>query len=262
MYEMLTGSVPFSGATAAMVVYECMEGRLVPPSSSRPEIPPSLESVILRAISREQGARYGAVGTMLNEIKQCDLGISPDRVAYDIGTAATMIDGNGEMPKRKPSSAKRTPGRITPISTTKRSNEISKPVGSAWTWPGILLFTIAGGLATYDLGFRDYSLLKDRINKAVGERVMNPVRDKSESDSETSQVVSLHKVSVSISPEDAQIFHIVDGKSERVDIVSGSILIPKKENIVVIRKEGYVEQKITLESDQKEIKIALTALEE
>jgi tetratricopeptide (TPR) repeat protein len=57
-FEMLTGKPPFEGSNVRAVVARMLSG--TPPSihASRPEISPSLESVIMRAISREPGDRW------------------------------------------------------------------------------------------------------------------------------------------------------------------------------------------------------------
>lgn len=58
LYEMLTGSPPFTGATAQAIVARVLTAKPVPPSRLRKDIPASVESAILVALAREPGGRF------------------------------------------------------------------------------------------------------------------------------------------------------------------------------------------------------------
>jgi serine/threonine-protein kinase len=68
-YEMLTGSVPFSGPNPLAV----MNDRLVmdPPSPTalNPEIPPELEEILYRALKRDPRHRYATAGEMQSDLE-------------------------------------------------------------------------------------------------------------------------------------------------------------------------------------------------
>ena len=61
LYECLTGVRPFTGSTAYAIMRDIVEGIFQPPSQVRPEIPRSLEAVILRAMSRAPVDRFARV---------------------------------------------------------------------------------------------------------------------------------------------------------------------------------------------------------
>ena len=61
LYECLTGVRPFTGSTAYAIMRDIVEGIFQPPSQVRPEIPRSLEVVILRAMSRVPDDRFARV---------------------------------------------------------------------------------------------------------------------------------------------------------------------------------------------------------
>ena len=61
LYECLTGVRPFTGSTAYAIMRDIVDGIFQPPSRVRPEIPRSLEAVILRAMSRVPDDRFARV---------------------------------------------------------------------------------------------------------------------------------------------------------------------------------------------------------
>jgi len=58
MYEMLTGRTPFDGDTPAAVAMQHMQDAPIPPSQYNPNIPPSLEEIILRCLEKVPEMRY------------------------------------------------------------------------------------------------------------------------------------------------------------------------------------------------------------
>lgn len=68
LYRMVTGQVPFKGNTEYSIMKGHLESPRVPPWIINPEIPKKLGKVILRAISRNPGDRYGNTDELLEEI--------------------------------------------------------------------------------------------------------------------------------------------------------------------------------------------------
>jgi len=64
LYECAVGRPPFEGETLLELLKAVALGKVEPPSALRPEISAPLEQVILRAIERDPGARFGSLRAM------------------------------------------------------------------------------------------------------------------------------------------------------------------------------------------------------
>jgi serine/threonine-protein kinase len=58
LYEMLTGSVPFRGATPVAILYRHVREDPAPPRLLNPDVPPALEAVCLKALAKRPEDRY------------------------------------------------------------------------------------------------------------------------------------------------------------------------------------------------------------
>ncbi|TAJ76652.1 MAG: cyclic nucleotide-binding domain-containing protein [Gallionellaceae bacterium] len=58
MYRMLTGRLPFDAANNYSMIYQIMNIEPPPPSTFRPEIPPELDAIVLRAMCKDTQHRY------------------------------------------------------------------------------------------------------------------------------------------------------------------------------------------------------------
>lgn len=66
LYEMLTGQVPFSGNNTAVIYQHCHEPP-PPPSKFRPNMPPLVEQVVLKALSKDREQRPATAGQLYEE---------------------------------------------------------------------------------------------------------------------------------------------------------------------------------------------------
>ncbi len=81
LYELLTGTVPFAGATALNVLTAHLTSAPEPPRERAPQraISPALEAAVLHAIAKDPAARYATAGAFASAIRIALL--SPEDVA-------------------------------------------------------------------------------------------------------------------------------------------------------------------------------------
>jgi serine/threonine-protein kinase len=58
LYELLTNRAPFRGPNFMDTIRQVLDDPVVPPTKIRPEIPPAVEQVILKALDKDQTRRY------------------------------------------------------------------------------------------------------------------------------------------------------------------------------------------------------------
>jgi hypothetical protein len=106
LYEMLTGRPPFSGGTPVSVAYRHVNEEPKPPSTVNPSVAPELESVVMRALSKDPDARFptadafreaaiGAVEGATTEPLGGDTAVLP---VADVDTAVLPSTGTASTP--------------------------------------------------------------------------------------------------------------------------------------------------------------------
>ena len=70
MYEMVTGRVPFDGDTTVAIAIKHLQEEIVPPSIYTPDLPFSLEQIILKCTQKDPDRRYLNIGDMIDDLKQ------------------------------------------------------------------------------------------------------------------------------------------------------------------------------------------------
>jgi serine/threonine protein kinase len=70
LWEMLTCRRLFRGASDAETLKNVLDMTVPPPSAQRPEVPPSLDAVIKKALARDLGARYQTGQAMADDLEE------------------------------------------------------------------------------------------------------------------------------------------------------------------------------------------------
>jgi len=114
-WELLTGSRPFEGDTAAAEAAAHVHADVPRISEARPDLPAELDAVFDRALAKDPGARYGSAAELVADL---------DAALHDAAPATQVIAA--APPRREP----RTP----PIRTSRPS----------WLVPALVLLALVG----------------------------------------------------------------------------------------------------------------------
>ena len=70
LYELVTGVPPFQGDSPVAVAYQHVRENPVMPSARNPEVPRSLDSIVMKALAKNQLNRYQSAGDMRQDIQR------------------------------------------------------------------------------------------------------------------------------------------------------------------------------------------------
>ena len=90
MYELLTGELPFFADNMLAVISQHLRQPVVPPSEKNPQIPASLDSLVLRLLAKDRDDRPSSAMDVLKEL---------DRIAEQMGLGDDHIPGDGAVPR-------------------------------------------------------------------------------------------------------------------------------------------------------------------
>jgi serine/threonine-protein kinase len=133
LYELLTGTVPFTGETPVEIAMKHLSQAPVPPSTHRPEIPRDLDYVVLRALAKDPSDRYHSAEEMDSDLERIARGIG---VSAETAEAATSVLSRTDVGE-----AATTIGPAAAASTTYtpgRYYEYDEPPRRRSFWPWLL----------------------------------------------------------------------------------------------------------------------------
>ncbi|HEX9415951.1 MAG TPA: Stk1 family PASTA domain-containing Ser/Thr kinase [Gaiellaceae bacterium] len=155
LYELLTGSVPFTGDTPVEIAMKHLSAVPQPPSKKRPDVGRGLDLAVVRALAKDPDERYQTAEEMDAELARIEQGL---RVSDETADAATaVLSGSGidtTAVRRAPvvtSGAYRRPpyvGYEEPMRKRPR-----------WPWLLALLLLVAAGVG----GWYAYTKLQDQL---------------------------------------------------------------------------------------------------
>jgi serine/threonine protein kinase len=117
LYEMVTGSVPFTAETPLAVLFKHISDPLPPPSVLKPDVPPEIEKVILRALAKDPRDRFATAAEFVAAWEQA------------LRTRETVPHAPEAAPA-PPSAATRVQSQPKPVPATRSTSKSGIP--TAW----------------------------------------------------------------------------------------------------------------------------------
>ncbi|MHB8060706.1 MAG: Stk1 family PASTA domain-containing Ser/Thr kinase, partial [Gaiellaceae bacterium] len=150
LYELLTGVAPYNGDTPVEIAMKHLSAVPEPPSSRRPEVPPELDAVVLRALAKNPDDRYQNAEEMDADLSAISKGMEISATTTDAAT--TVLAGAGLS---APTMISKAPTRVAPPTGPSAPTPppppdyyngatVRRPI---WPWLLALALAIAVGVA-------------------------------------------------------------------------------------------------------------------
>ena len=161
MYELLTGSVPFTGDSPVEIAMKHLSATAPPPSEVREGVPRELDLVVMRALAKDPDDRYASAEEMDADLEriQRGLGVSPRTTE-----AATAVIA---APSAMPTMISNAPTRVQGTDTGYGGQppvyyDYDEPPRRRPVWPWLLPILLLIG--TVVVGFVVYQQIQDQLN--------------------------------------------------------------------------------------------------
>src|SRR6266545_3279092 len=161
LYEMLTGTVPFTGDSPVEIAMKHLSA--TPPSLvvKRPDVPKTLDQVVLRALAKDPAARYQSADEMDADLERIGRGLGVSRETQEAATTVLRgaAFGDGAPTTIVPAEA------ATQVRGRPPANDYFDYVEPARTraiWPWLLAILLVAGAVI--AGFYVYRQIQDQPN--------------------------------------------------------------------------------------------------
>jgi serine/threonine protein kinase len=108
LYEMVTGSVPFTAETPLAVLFKHISDPLPPPSLVKPDIPPVIEQVLLKALAKEPRDRFATAAEFVAAWERALRDRETVQRPTDAATVPPVGTASGAQPQKLAAPATKT----------------------------------------------------------------------------------------------------------------------------------------------------------
>jgi eukaryotic-like serine/threonine-protein kinase len=183
LYELLTGTVPFTGDTPVEIAMKHLSQVPEPPSTHRPEVPRDLDYVALRALAKDPSDRYHSAEEMDSDLERIARGIGVSAETAEAATTVLSQTEVGEAATTIRPAATAVGGRTY---TPGRYYEYDEPPRRRSIWPwllgiGLVALALVGGWFAWQEIQNQLSAAKPvTVPELVGLQEANAVREVTE----------------------------------------------------------------------------------
>jgi eukaryotic-like serine/threonine-protein kinase len=158
LYELLTGTVPFTGDTPVEIAMKHLSALPEPPSSRRSEIPRDLDLIVLRALAKDPEDRYQSAEEMDLDLERFLRGSAVSPATEEAATQILRVPAGarGEQPYSATAATMIAP----PASGSRRGApppppavyyDLDEPIHRrpVWPWIAALIFVVVAAVGGY-----------------------------------------------------------------------------------------------------------------
>jgi serine/threonine-protein kinase len=160
LYELVTGSPPFQGDSPVAVAYQHVRENAMAPSSRNAEVPAAVDSIVMKALAKNQLNRYQTAGEMRTDLQRA-LANQP------VAAEAVMSDAERTqfIARSAPPVALRREEELPPDSDGERRS------GLMWAAIVIVLLLVIGAAvaAVFIIGGKDKAAAKVTVPSIIGQ---------------------------------------------------------------------------------------------
>jgi beta-lactam-binding protein with PASTA domain/predicted Ser/Thr protein kinase len=160
LYELVTGSPPFQGDSPVAVAYQHVRENAMAPSSRNAEVPAAVDSIVMKALAKNQLNRYQTAGEMRTDLQRA-LANQP------VAAEAVMSDAERTqfIARSAPPVALRREEELPPDADGERRS------GLLWAAIVIVLLLVIGAAvaAVFIIGGKDKAAAKVAVPSIIGQ---------------------------------------------------------------------------------------------
>jgi len=157
LYELLTGRPPFVGESPVAVAYQHVREPAAPPSTYDTELPPEIDSIVMKALAKRLEDRYQSAAAMRSDIERYLAG----RPVQAPAVVVPAMEGTTFLP------ADTSPSAALPSAAYYPQEEEPKRT-ALWITLGVLLVALVGAAAFFVPQMLDEKVQQVQVPRVVG----------------------------------------------------------------------------------------------
>jgi eukaryotic-like serine/threonine-protein kinase len=175
LYELLTGKTPFDGETPVEIAMKHLSNAPKPPSALRPDVPPELDMVVLRALAKNPDERYQSADEMEADLERVARGARVSAATVDTATqvmsrptvaAAAATSATAATMIAPPTATAAPPPMVVDEEEIQEGGGPERPL---WPWLVAIGFVIAAVIAGFFVWNELSGTPQVPVNRYIGE---------------------------------------------------------------------------------------------